>query len=166
MNKLLLTMLLLLSALPVHAAGVGGMFGQGQTQFSLGAGSANAFDNNYFVVGASVSHYVLDGLGVGMAVENWSGGGPGITKYSPFAQYVFYQMRPVQPYVGGFFRRTNIAGLPGINSVGARAGIFIPSGPNVSLGIGFVHEAYLDCQVSIYRSCSETYPEIGIAIVF
>jgi hypothetical protein len=166
MNKLLLTMLLVLSALPVRADEVGGMFGQGRTLFSLGAGSAYAFNNNYFVVGASASYYVLDGLGVGLAFENWSGGGPGITKYSPFVQYVFSEMTPVQPYVGGFYRHTTIAGLPGINSVGARAGIFIPSGSNVSLGIGFVHEAYLDCQTSIYRTCSDTYPDISIAIVF
>jgi hypothetical protein len=166
MNKLLLAMLLMLSVFPVRAAEAGGMFGQGQIQFSLGAGSSHALNNNYFVVGASASYYVLDGLGVGMGFENLSGGGPGITKYSPFVQYVFYQMTPVQPYVGGFYRHTNITGLPGINSAGARAGIFIASGPNISLGIGFVHETYLDCQTSIYRNCSETYPDIGIAIVF
>lgn len=62
MNRLLLTMLLLLSALPACAAGVGGMFGQGRTQFSLMGGNGYAFGNNYFVIGASVSHYVLDGL--------------------------------------------------------------------------------------------------------
>lgn len=166
MNRLLAAMLLLLSAFPACAAGVGGMFGQGRTQFSLMAGNGYAFNDNYFVIGASVSYYVVDGLGVGLSLENWSGGGPGITKYSPFAQYVFYQASAVQPYVGGFYRHTVVAGLPGINSVGGRAGIYIASGSNASVGLGLVHESYLDCQATIYRACSETYPEISIAFGF
>lgn len=166
MNRLLVMMLLALSAFPVRAAAVGGMFGQGRTSFSLAAGNAYAFDNNYFVIGASATYYVLDGLGVGLSLENWSGGGPGITKYAPFAQYVFYQASSVQPYVGGFYRHTAIGGLPGINSVGARAGVYIASGPNASVGAGFVHESYLDCQATIYRACSVTYPEISLAIGF
>jgi hypothetical protein len=166
MNSLLLTLLLLLSALPACAAGVGGMFGQGQAQYSLVVGNANAFDNNYFVIGAGASYYVLDGMGVGLSFEKWSGGGPGITKYAPFAQYVFYQVPAVQPYIGGFYRHTDIAGLPGLNSVGARAGVFIASGSNATVGVGFVHESYLNCQVTIYRACSTTYPDISFTFVF
>lgn len=166
MNRLLVTMLLVLSAFPVRAAGEGGMFAQGRTQFSLVAGNGYAFDNNYFVIGASVSHYVLDGLGVGLSFENWSGGDPGITKYAPFAQYVFYQASSVQPYVGGFYRHTSIAGLPGINSVGGRAGIYIASGSNASVSAGFVHESYLDCQETLYRECSVTYPEVTLTFGF
>jgi len=166
MNRLLLTMLLVLLALPVSAAEVSGMFGQGRTQYSLGIGNAYAFDHSYFVIGASASYYVVDGLGVGLAFENWSGAAPGITKYAPFAQYVFYQVPAVQPYVGGFYRHTNIAGLPGINSLGARGGIFIAAGSNASVGVGFIHESYIDCQASIYRACSETYPDISFALVF
>ncbi len=166
MNRLLVTMLLLLSAFPVCAAAEGGMFGQGRTQFSLAIGNGYAFDNSYLVIGAGATYYVLDGLGVGVSLENWSGGGPGITKYAPFAQYVFYQASSVQPYVGGFYRHTAVAGLPGINSVGERAGIYIASGPNVSFGVGFVHESYLDCRQTIYLSCSETYPDISLTFAF
>jgi hypothetical protein len=159
-------MLLVLSALPARAAEVGGMFGQGRTQYSLGIGNAYAFDNTYFVIGASASYYVLDGLGVGLSLENWSGGDPAITKVSPFAQYVFYQMPKVQPYVGGFYRHTAIAGLPGINSVGTRGGIFIASGSNSSVSVGLVHESYLDCDAAIYRACSATYSDISITFGF
>lgn len=166
MNRLLVTMLLLLSAFPVSAAAEGGMFGQGRTQFSLAIGNGYAFDNRYLVIGGSASYYVLDGLGVGLSLENWSGGGAGITRYAPFAQYVFYQASTVQPYVGGFYRHTAVAGLPGINSVGERAGIYIVSGSNVFVGVGFVHESYLDCQQTIYRTCSETYPDISLTFVF
>jgi hypothetical protein len=159
-------MLLVLSVFPVRAVAEGGIFGQGSTQFSLMAGNAYAFDNNYFVIGASASYYVLDGLGVGLSLENWSGGGPGITKYAPFAQYVFYQASSVQPYVGGFYRHTAVSGLPGINSVGARAGIYIASGSHAYFSVGFVHESYLDCQETIYRTCSETYPDLGFTFGF
>jgi hypothetical protein len=159
-------MLLVLSAFPVRAAGEGGMFGQGHTHFSLGVGNGYAFDNNYFIIGASVSHYVLDGLGVGFSYEKWSGGGPSITKYAPFAQYVFYQASSVQPYVGGFYRHTAIDGLPGINSVGERAGIYISAGSNAYVSAGFVHESYLDCQATVYLTCSETYPDFSFIFGF
>jgi hypothetical protein len=71
----------------------------------------------------------------------------------------------VQPYVGRFYRHTAIAGLPGINSVGDRAGIYIASAPNAYISLGFVHEAYLDCQQTIYRT-SETYPDISFTVGF
>jgi hypothetical protein len=166
MNRLLPTMLLLFSAFPVHAAGMAGVFGQGRTQFSLVGGNGYAFDNNYFVIGASVSYYVLDGLGVGLSVEKWSRGNPGITKYSPFVQYVFSQGSSVTPYVGAFYRHTVVDGLPDINSVGERAGINIVSGSNAYISFGFVQEVYLNCQRTVYRTCSETYPDFGITIGF
>ncbi len=166
MNRLLLVMLLLCPVLQAHAAGVGGMFGQGRSQFSVMMGNGYAFDNSYFILGASVSYYVLDGLGVGLSIEKWSGSVPGITKYTPFAQYVFYQTSTVKPYVGGFYRHTVVDGLPDINSVGERAGISIASGSNSYFSLGFVQEVYLDCQNTIYRKCSETYPELGFAFAF
>jgi len=165
-TRLLLTMLLMVSALPVHAAGVGGMFGEGRSHFSLVAGNAYAFERSYFVIGGSASYYVIDGLGVGLSLEKWSGGGPGITKVAPFVQYVFLPGYKVRPYVGGLYRHTAISGLPGLNSVGARAGVMIASGSNAFLSAGFAHESYLDCKVSIYRVCSETYPDISLTFAF
>ncbi len=167
MYRLLLTMLLILPVLPAHAVGVGGMFAQGRNQFSLMGGNGYAFGNRYFVLGASVSHYVLDGLAAGLSVEKWSGSDPGISKYSPFVQYVFYQSgSSVQPYVGAFYRHTSVSGLPGINSVGERAGINITAAPNAYISLGFVREAYLDCRQAIYRSCNETYPDLGFTMGF
>lgn len=166
MSRLLLVMLLLCSALPVRAAGLAGIFAQGRTQFSVTGGNGYAFDKSYFILGASVSYYVLDGLGVGLSLEKWSGNDPGITKYAPFAQYVFYQTSTVQPYVGGFYRHTVVDGLPDINSVGERAGINIASGSNAYVSLGFVQEVYLDCQNTVYRKCRETYPELGISFGF
>jgi hypothetical protein len=162
-NRLLLAAML---SLPACAAGVGGMFGQGRTQLSVAGGNGHAFDKSYFVIGASVSYYVLDGLGVGLSLEKWSGE-PGITKYAPFVQYVFYRSSSaMQPYIGAFYRRTMVDGLPGINSVGERAGINIISGQNAYINFGFVQEIYLDCQESVYQTCRETYPELGLTLGF
>lgn len=167
MIRSLLTLLLILAVMPAQAAGAGGVFGQGRTQFSLMGGNGYAFDKSYFVIGASVSYNVLDGLGMGLSLERWSGGDPGITKYAPFVQYVFYQpSSSVLPYVGAFYRHTMIAGLPDINSVGERAGISIASGSNAYINLGFVQETYLDCQKTIYRSCSATYPDLGLTMAF
>lgn len=164
--KILLLLSLLLAALPVQAAGVGGMFGQGSTQFSLIAGNAYAFNHDYMVIGASASHYVLDGLGVGLSLESWSGGDPAINNVSPFAQYVFNRTSTLQPYIGGFYRHTSIAGLPGLNSVGERAGVYIISGTNSAVSVGLVHESYLDCHEAVYRNCSATYSDVSLTFIF
>jgi hypothetical protein len=166
MHKLLLTILLLLPTIPARADSVDGVFGQGSTQFSLLAGSGYAFNSDYLIIGAGVNYYVLDGLGVGLSYENWSGNGPGISKTSPSVQYVFYQTSALQPYVGGFYRHVAIDGLPGINSVGGRAGVYFTSGRRSVIGVGLASESYLNCQATIYSSCSETYPEISIIFSF
>jgi hypothetical protein len=163
MNRLLVMMLLLMSAFPVRAAG---MFGQGSAQIALLAGNGYAFDQSYFIIGASAGYYVRDGLGIGLSFEHWSGSGPGINKYAPFAQYVFYQAFDVQPYAGGFYRHTAVDGLPGINSLGARAGVYIPAGSSAYFGAGLIYESYLDCQTAVYRNCSETYPDLSFTFAF
>jgi hypothetical protein len=166
MNRLLLTMLLILTAFPASASDEAGMFGQGRTNFSLVAGNGYAFDSSYLVVGASATYYVLDGLGVGLSLENWSGADPGITKYAPFVQYVIYQASVVQPYLGGFYRHSSVSGQPSFESVGARAGFYIASGSNAYVSVGMVYESYLDCSNTVYSSCSSTYPEIGLTFAF
>lgn len=166
MSKLLLTMLLSLFTLSARAADVAGMFRQGSSQFSLLAGSGYAFNNNYLVIGAGVGYYMLDGVGVGLSYENWSGSSPGINKISPSIQYVFFRGGSLQPYVGGFYRHSVISGLPNINSVGARAGVYFASGSRSVIGVGLAYESYLNCQTEIYSSCSESYPEISFIIGF
>jgi hypothetical protein len=167
MSRLLMAMLLLvLSALPVSAAGASELFGQGNTHFGLVAGNGYAFDESYFVIGASATYYVIDGLGVGLSIENWSGSSPGMTKYSPYLQYVYYQASKVKPYLGGFYRDTAISGQPSIYSYGSRAGIYVSSGRSAYFGAGFVHESYLDCDTKVYSTCSETYPEISFIFAF
>lgn len=159
-------MLLLMIALPASAAGANNMFRQGSMELAVLGGSGNAFNKRYFVIGASVGYYVLDGLGIGMTYENWSGDGPGITKYSPYAQYVFYQASTVKPYVGGFYRHTAVDGLPSLKSIGGRGGVYIAASPNAYAGLGMVHEVYLDCQQTIYATCGDTYADISLIFSF
>ena len=118
------------------------------------------------VLGAGVSYYLIDGLNVGLSLESWSGSDPGIYKVTPSVQYVFYQMPRLNPYIGGFYRRTFIDGLEDINSVGARAGVYLKAGNNAYVGIGGVYESYVDCNETVYRSCNDAYPEISFTIAF
>lgn len=146
--------------------GVAGAFSQGRVHFVATAGSGSAFDEDYVVLGLGASYYLLDGLGVGLHYEFWSGGDPDITKITGSLQYVFHQMQTVKPYVGGFYRRTDVDGLSDLDSVGARAGIYLRSGGNAHIGLGVVYESYLDCNETLYRSCDSTYAEVTFTLAF
>jgi hypothetical protein len=159
------TLLALVSAAPA-AADVAGVFGKGRVHVAMIGGTGYAFNDTYFVLGAGASYYLVDGFNVGLYAESWSGGEPGITKVTPSVQYVFYQLRPVKPYVGAFYRRTYIDGFPDLDSAGGRAGVYVTAGRNTFIGAGAVYESYRDCDTGIYRECSDTYPEISITFAF
>jgi hypothetical protein len=86
-------------------------------------------------------------------------------KITPSVQYVFHQV-PLKPYVGAFYRRTSIDGLPDLDSAGARAGIYFQAGRNAYFGVGAVYESYLDCSTTVYRSCESTYGEATFTFAF
>lgn len=145
---------------------VGGAFSKGRTHFVVTAGNGYAFDESYLVLGLGVSYYVIDGLNVGLSLESWSGADPGMNKITPSVQYVFHQNPRLSPYVGGFYRRAYVDGLPDINSMGARAGLYFIAGRNAYIGVGAVYESYIDCNTSVYRSCDDIYPEISFTVAF
>ena len=145
---------------------VAGAFSKGRTHFVITAGNGYAFDESYLVLGVGVSHYLIDGLNVGLSLESWSGSDPGMYKVTPSVQYVFHQIPKLNPYVGGFYRRAYIDGLPDLNSMGARAGVYLTAGRNTYIGIGAVYESYTDCNRTVYRSCNDTYPEVSFTIAF
>lgn len=157
---------LLLVTTDGHAQTVAGAFGKGRTHVFATAGTGHAFNEDYLVLGLGVSYYVIDGLNIGLGFESWSGGDPGMRKLTPSAQYVFYQLGRIKPYVGAFYRRTYIDGLPDIDSAGGRAGAYFQAGRNAYLGAGVVYESYVDCKESVYRSCSSTYPEVTFTLAF
>jgi opacity protein-like surface antigen len=154
------------SAATAADVGVAGAFSKGRMHFAVTAGSGSAFDESYFVLGIGASYYLVDGLGVGVHYEWWSGADPDITKLTGSVQYVFHQMQAAKPYLGGFYRRTDVGGLPDLDSVGGRAGVYIGAGRNAHLGLGVVYESYLDCSETIYRSCDSTYGEVTFTIAF
>ena len=151
---------------PASASEVAGVFSKGRTNLVITAGSGYAFNETYFVLGLGVGYYLIDGLSVGLSVESWSGSNPGLYKVTPSVQYVFYQIPKVSPYIGAFYRRTYIDGRPDINSMGGRAGVYLAAGRNAYVGLGAVYESYIDCNKTIYSSCSDTYPEVSFVISF
>ena len=146
--------------------GVAGAFSKGRMHFAVTAGSGSAFDESYLVLGIGASYYLLDGLGVGLHYESWSGADPDITKITGSVQYVFHQVQTVKPYLGAFYRRTDVDSLPDLDSVGGRAGVYLRAGGNAHIGLGVVYESYLDCNETIYRSCDSTYGEVTFTIAF
>jgi hypothetical protein len=154
------------TAAPTAAQTVAGAFGKGRTHFILTASSGYAFDESYFVLGLGVSYYLLDGLSAGVHVESWSGGDPSMTKLTGSTQYVFHRIQTVKPYVGAFYRRTDIETLPDLDSVGGRAGVYVEAGRNGFIGLGGVYESYLDCNKGTYRECDSTYAEVTFTLAF
>jgi hypothetical protein len=155
-----------LASSPGASADVVGAFGKGRTHFVVKGGTGSAFDQNYFVAGLGVSHYVIDGLNVGLFIESWTGSDPSVRKVTPSVQYVLHQVPVAKPYVGVFYRRTYVESLPDINSAGGRAGAYLQAGRNAYLGAGVVYESYLDCNKTVYRECTSTYPEVSFTIAF
>ena len=150
-----------------YAADVAGAFGQGRTHVVVSGGTGSAFNQNYLVLGLGASYYLIDGLNVGLLAESWSGNDPHFYTITPSVQYVFFQVPRVKPYVGAFYRRTFYSSnLPAIDSVGGRAGAYLAVGRNAYVGLGAVYESYLDCNSSVYRNCSVTYPEVSFTIAF
>jgi len=150
----------------VDAAEVAGSFSQGRSRLSVVAGNGYAFNDTYFVLGVGGSYYVVDGLNVGLDVEWWSGGEPGIVKVSPSLQYVFYQVPSVAPYIGAFYSRSYVEDLQNLGSIGGRAGVYIAAGRNTHLGLGMAYESYFSCDETTYVSCSDAYPEISLTMAF
>src|SRR5688572_2174130 len=153
-------------AAPASAQSVAGAFGKGRTHFVLTASSGYAFDETYFVLGLGASYYLIDGLSAGVHIESWSGGDPSMTKITTSLQYVLHRVQTVKPYVGGFYRRTDIESLPDLDSVGARAGIYLQAGRNAFIGLGGVYESYLDCNEGTYRECDSTYADVSFTLAF
>ena len=153
-------------ASPATAADVAGVFRRGNTHAVVSGGTGYAFKETYFVLGLGASYYVVDGLNVGLAFEWWSGSSPAIYKLTPSVQYVFHQIPTLKPYVGVFYRRTYVDGLADINSAGGRAGAYLQAGRNTYIGGGVVYERYVNCNESVYRSCSDTYPELSVTFAF
>jgi hypothetical protein len=171
LNKIL-SALLLASALgsaPAFAADAdsdAGLFAKGNKQFTVLGGAGSSFDESYFVLGIGAGYYVADGWNVELQLESWMDGDPGIFKVTASTTYVFHQLKRVSPYVGAFYRYTDIEDRDSLNSAGGRAGVYLAMGRSGYAGFGMVYESYMDCNTRLYVSCDTTYPEVSIAFSF
>lgn len=143
-----------------------GIFRKGSGRLSIVVGSGSGFNDTYTILGIGAGYYVADGLELGLTAESWIGGDPDIYRISPEIRYVFYSAQTVKPYLGTFYRRTIIDQFDDLDAVGVRAGVLFMQGKGAYIGAGVVYDAYLDCEESIYTSCSDTYPEFLFAITF
>ena len=167
----LLSLLLLLSiTTTAYAETDAGLFRRGIVRMTLLIGSGTAYENNiehnYTILGVGAGYYVIDGLEVGLDVEDWLGSGPRIYRVSPEIRYVFYTYEPMKPYAGVFYRRNFIEGYDDNNIVGVRAGGIFLIGKRSYFGAGVAYDKYLNCDKNQYSSCSDTYPEVMIAVTF
>jgi len=148
------------------AAKAAGPFEQGSVQGSVAVGTGTAFSQDYLILGIGGGYYVLDGLLIGARVDGWFGNSPSIYQVTPEARYVINMSPKVKPYVGAYYSRTFNEGLPDFNTLGARAGAYVPLGSRVFLGAGIAYERVQDCDEAVYRDCSRTYPELSLMFAF
>ena len=139
-------------------------FEEGSVRGSLIVGSGGAFNHRYFVAGAGLGYYVLDGLEVGLQAEVWFGNDPTITQVSPQTRYVFFFVPVLKPYVGAFYNHWFVGGgFDDVDTGGGRAGVFYVTGGGSYFGAGVVHEVILsECS----GDCSDTYPEVALSFSF
>lgn len=143
-----------------------GLFDKGTKQISIYAGSGRSFNEDYLILGVGVGYYMFNGLELAINWQSWLGGDPSINQLTPSVTYVFRNKSAIDPYLGGLYRWTFISGLDDLTAYGARAGVYISTGRKSYIGLGGVYMEYNDCATSVYRSCSDTYPEISFAFSF
>lgn len=141
-------------------------FASGSLRGSVLVGNGYAFNESYVIVGVGIGYFAAKGFEIGLDGEWWTSGNPDISKISPAVRYIVPTNGAARPYVGAFYRRTMIENYEDLDSTGGRAGLYFLSGKGSYFGIGGVYEKYLSCTETVYRSCSETYPEIIFAVAF
>ena len=160
--------LFIVAATPAHAASGGDSFPfrKGTARLSIFAGNATAFDRNYSLFGLGVGYFVADGIEAGLDAETWFGNSPHIEQVSPQVRVVVNREGAIRPYIGVFYRRTHIEGYRDSDTIGGRAGAFFLFGRNAYFGAGLAQDVHLNCDRTVYASCTATYPELLFAVVF
>ncbi|MBP9699250.1 MAG: hypothetical protein KBD85_04440 [Elusimicrobia bacterium] len=142
------------------------LFDAGRWRGSFSVGSGQSAGDTYMVAGLGVGYFIANGLEAGFDGEAWIGASPQTYKLTPGLRYVYSGFEKFWPYVGAFYRRTFYEGWDDLNSYGARYGAYMSLGGNAYAGLGGVYEKLLDCNESVYSSCTSTYPEITFSLSF
>lgn len=135
-----------------------------RVNFTIGTGSA--FGENYTIVGVGGGYYPIQGLELGLDGKLWFGGDADIYEITPSATYVVTQMQNFMPYVGVLYRKTYIEDYDDLDAYGGRAGIILQSARNVYMRAGVVAVEYKDCNDTVFRDCSDVYPEFTVGLSF
>jgi hypothetical protein len=145
-----------------------GWFSKGKLGLSILLGSSFSGNSTYFILGADLGYYLIDGLEIGVGGTFYLFDDPFMLTLSPHVRYVLHMIPVVKPYVGAFYRHYIIAsGFDDKNSVGARLGAYIaPGRARWYFGVGAVYEHLLDCNDSDFISCDDVYPELSFTIGF
>ena len=139
-------------------------FDQGRVRVSVGLGAGGTTDNRYFVLGGGVGYFVVDGLEVGVGVDAWLGGTPGITKLTPSLRYYLHFVPTVQPYLGAFYRHWFVGDdFPDVDSVGGDVGLVTQLGGGAFVGGGVAFERIVSTCVD---DCWDIYPELILSFSF
>lgn len=141
-----------------------GPFAKGKVRVGFYAGAGSFNSNTYAILGAGAGYYLLNGLEAGVDFEGWLLQDPSIWKVTPQIRYVLWQVDPIRPYVGAFWRQTYMGGnYADYNSWGARGGIAYRSGRSYA-AVGVVYEKFND-----YVGPGDDYimyPEVAFWISF
>ena len=159
--KLFLLVFLFLSTLS-HAD----FFKKGNSSLGvvLGAGSSNG--ESYTVAGISADYFVLDGLSIGAGYRGWFGIDPTQNQLTVSSNYYIPVTKKFHPYIGGFVRETFVSGYEDYESYGARGGVAITMSSNSYMSFGYVYEEYGNCEETVFRDCSSSYPELVFSLAF
>ena len=145
-----------------------GPFSKGKVRVGFYGGAGSTYNQTYLILGGGLGYYLLNGLEAGVDVEGWLLQDPLFWKVTPQVRYVVWQMNPIKPYVGAFWRKTFVTGdnplqIPDYNSYGGRLGIAYRKGGSF-LALGAVYEKFDD---DVFSDDSGVwYPEIAFWISF
>lgn len=141
-----------------------GPFRAGQIQLGLSIGYQASTDQSWFVPGVSVGYFLVNGLLAHVDTDFWIGD-PFVATPSPGLKFVFFMLPVVNPYVGAFYRHYFVGGgYEDADSVGARGGIYILTGPRSYFGGGVVYERILEDDLFVDQNL--IYPEIAFVFSF
>lgn len=141
-----------------------GPFAKGKVRVGFYGGAGSFNNNTYVILGGGLGYFLLNGLEAGLDAEGWLAQSPNIWKITPHLRYVLWQVDPVRPYVGVFYRKTFMGGdWADYESWGGRGGIAYRKGGSF-VALGVVYENFMD-----YTGPGDNYtiyPEIAFWISF
>jgi hypothetical protein len=144
------------------------LFARGRTELLVGGGYGVFNSKDYLILLLGGNYYLEDGLSAGLSGEAWLGSSPQLYDFSPQLRDILLDVPwKYKPYVGAFYRRTVYNRLyKPLDSAGGRAGLVFPLNERAYLTAGVAFEHYFNCDKSVYSSCDDAYPEVGLAFSF